>query len=673
MPASTRIEDYALIGDLQTAALVSREGSIDWCCFSRFDSGACFAAILGRPDHGRWLLAPATRIEHASRRYRRDTLILESIFTTATGRVRTIDFMPPRRDGPGIVRIVEGLEGRVPIRSQLVVRFDFGRVLPWVRRLDDALVAIAGPDGLCLRTPVEAHGEQMTTVSDFVVEAGERIPFVLTWFPSHEDLPEPIDPEQALDESESYWLEWANSCEHTGEYHEEIHRSLRVLKALTYAPTGGIVAAPTTSLPELIGGVRNWDYRFCWLRDATLTLLTMLNAGYRHEAEAWRQWLLRAVAGAPGDLQIMYGIAGERRLEERELDWLPGYLDSRPVRVGNAASQQLQLDVYGEVLDALYQALVHGAAPDDNAWSILTQLLRWLEEGWRQKDCGIWEVRGSPRHFTHSKVMAWVAFDRAVRLHGEFGRQGAAARWRALREEIRTEILARAWSPKKRVFVQAYDSDRLDASVLQMPLVGFLPARDPRIVSTVERIQRELTIDGLVLRYRPREGGCRRPSRWRSCVPALFVLARPGAGAAGEAAGGPGAVRAAPRPAERRGPTLRGVRPSFRPPARKLPAGVLAPRPRRRCDHTWRRSSDRCGPRGRLPGRRGGSAHATPGRITECRNGFSLDRRSVARLSGMMRTLLLILGITSLLGSLPLAADRRPRSVSLRPPCSCSC
>jgi GH15 family glucan-1,4-alpha-glucosidase len=503
MPASTRIEDYALIGDLQTAALVSREGSIDWCCFPRFDSGACFAAILGRPDHGRWLLAPATRIEHASRRYRRDTLILESIFTTATGRVRTIDFMPPRRDGPGIVRIVEGLEGRVPIRSQLVVRFDFGRVLPWVRRLDDALVAIAGPDGLCLRTPVEAHGEQMTTVSDFVVEAGERIPFVLTWFPSHEDLPEPIDPEQALDESESYWLEWANSCEHTGEYHEEIHRSLRVLKALTYAPTGGIVAAPTTSLPELIGGVRNWDYRFCWLRDATLTLLTMLNAGYRHEAEAWRQWLLRAVAGAPGDLQIMYGIAGERRLEERELDWLPGYLDSRPVRVGNAASQQLQLDVYGEVLDALYQALVHGAAPDDNAWSILTQLLRWLEEGWRQKDCGIWEVRGSPRHFTHSKVMAWVAFDRAVRLHGEFGRQGAVARWRALREEIRTEILARAWSPKKRVFVQAYDSDRLDASVLQMPLVGFLPARDPRIVSTVERIQRELTIDGLVLRYRP--------------------------------------------------------------------------------------------------------------------------------------------------------------------------
>jgi GH15 family glucan-1,4-alpha-glucosidase len=501
MPAETRIEDYALIGDLQTAALVNGDGSIDWCCFPRFDSGACFAAMLGRPDHGRWLLAPATPVEHTSRRYRADTLILESVFTTATGTVRTIDFMRPRRGTPDIVRIVEGIDGCVPMRSELVIRFDFGHNVPWVRRLDGAHVAIAGPDGLCFRTPVEAYGEEMTTVSDFVAAAGERIPFVLTWFPSHEDLPEAIDPEQALVESEGYWLDWARSCEHTGEYHEEIHQSLRVLKALTYAPTGGIVAAPTTSLPELVGGVRNWDYRFCWLRDATLTLLTMLNAGYRREAEAWRQWLLRAVAGAPADLQIMYGIAGERRLEERELDWLPGYLDSRPVRVGNAASKQLQLDVYGEVLDALYQALVHGAAPDDNAWSILSQLLSWLEEGWRQKDCGIWEVRGSPRHFTHSKVMAWVAFDRAIRLHEEFGRQGAVARWRALREEIRTEILARAWSPEKRAFTQSYDSDRLDASVLQMPLVGFLPATDARIVSTVERIERELTIDGLVLRY----------------------------------------------------------------------------------------------------------------------------------------------------------------------------
>jgi GH15 family glucan-1,4-alpha-glucosidase len=525
MPPPTRIEDYALIGDLQTAALVNRHGSIDWCCFPRFDSGACFAAMLGRPDHGRWLLAPTEPITHATRRYRDDTLILESTFTTNTGSVRTIEFMPPRRSVPNIVRFVEGVDGHVPMRSELVIRFDFGRVLPWVRRVDDAHVAIAGPDGLCLRTPVEARGERMTTVSDFVVTPGERIPFVLTWFPSHDDLPKAIDPEQALADSEDYWLEWASSCEHTGEYHEEIHQSLRVLKTLTYAPTGGIVAAPTTSLPELIGGVRNWDYRFCWLRDATLTLLAMLNAGYRQEAEAWRQWLLRAVAGAPEDLQIMYGIAGERRLEEREIDWLPGHMGSRPVRIGNAASKQLQLDVYGEVLDALYQALAHGAAPDDNAWSILLQLLEWLEEGWRQKDSGIWEVRGSPRHFTHSKLMAWVAFDRAVRLHDEFGRQGAVGRWRALREEIRDEILARAWDPEKRVFTQSYDSDRMDASVLQMPLVGFLPATDERIVSTVERIERELTTDGLVLRYDPDEEAVDGlPGREGAFLPCSFWL-----------------------------------------------------------------------------------------------------------------------------------------------------
>jgi GH15 family glucan-1,4-alpha-glucosidase len=527
MPDRTRIEDYGLIGDLQTAALVRRDGSIDWCCFPRFDSGACFAAMLGRPEHGRWLLAPDTPVEQASRRYRRDTLILESIFTTSTGTVRTIDFMPPRRDVPNIVRIVEGLEGRVPMRAQLVIRFDFGRILPWVRRLGEAHVAIAGPDGLCLRTPVEARGEEMTTVSEFVVEAGERIPFVLTWFPSHESLPEAIDAEEALVECENDWLDWARSCQHTGEYHEDIHESLRVLKALTYAPTGGIVAAPTTSLPELVGGVRNWDYRFCWLRDATLTLLTMMNAGYRDEAEAWRHWLLRAVAGDPADLQIMYGIAGERRLEERELDWLPGYLDSKPVRVGNAASKQLQLDVYGEVLDALYHARVHGVAPDDNAWSILSQLLRWLEEGWRQKDCGIWEVRASNRHFTHSKVMAWVAFDRAVRLHEEFGRQGAVARWRALREETRTEVLTRAWSPEKRAFTQSYDSDRLDASVLQMPLVGFLPATDARIVSTVAQLERELVIDGLVLRYHPHEEAVDGlPGEEGAFLPCSFWLAR---------------------------------------------------------------------------------------------------------------------------------------------------
>ena len=501
------IEDYALIGDLQTAALVSRAGSIDWCCFPRFDSGACFAALLGDPSHGRWLVAPATRVRHSYRRYRTDTLILESIFETDEGTVRAIEFMPPRGKAPDIVRIVEGLDGSVPMRSELVIRFDFGHIVPWVRRVDHARVATAGPDALCFRTPVEVRGEDMRTVSEFTIAQGERIPFVLTWFPSHEEPPEGIEPEQALSDTEAYWLEWAGRSDHEGDYHEEIHQSLLVLKALTYAPTGGIVAAPTTSLPELIGGVRNWDYRFCWLRDATLTLLAMLNTGYREEAEAWRQWLLRAVAGDPADLQIMYGIAGERRLDERELEWLPGYEQSRPVRVGNAASTQLQLDVYGNVLEAIYQTRVHGGAADEPAWSLMLKLLGWLEAGWRKEDAGIWEVRGPARHFTHSKVMAWVAFDRAVRMHEEFGRRGPIERWRALRDEIHAEVLARAWNDEQQAFTQSFGSDELDASVLLMPLVGFLPATDERLVSTVKAIRRELTVDGLVVRYRPQEDG----------------------------------------------------------------------------------------------------------------------------------------------------------------------
>lgn len=507
MRSASRIEDYALIGDLQTAALVNRTGSIDWCCFPRFDSGACFAALLGEPDHGRWLLAPAAAVRRSTRRYRHDTLILESVYETDEGRVRAIEFMPPRGTAPDIVRIVEGLEGNVRMRSELVVRFDFGKIVPWVRRVDHARVAIAGPDGLCLRSPVEIHGEEMTTVSEFVLGPGERIPFVLTWFPSHQELPDEIDPERALSETEDYWHEWAGRCGHEGDYHEEIHQSLLLLKALTYAPTGGIVAAPTTSLPEWIGGVRNWDYRYCWLRDATLTLLAMLNAGYSDEAVAWRQWLLRAVAGDPADVQIMYGIAGERRLDERVLDWLPGFEQSRPVRVGNAASEQIQLDVYGEVIDALYQTRRAGAPPDDNIWSLTRKLLEWLEDGWRREDAGIWEVRGPNRHFTHSKVMAWVAFDRAVRTHEEFGREGPVERWRELRDEIEAEVLTRAWSERKQSFAQFYGSDELDASVLLMPLVGFLPATDERFVSTVEAIRRELTVSGLVLRYVPRADG----------------------------------------------------------------------------------------------------------------------------------------------------------------------
>jgi GH15 family glucan-1,4-alpha-glucosidase len=501
------IEDYGLIGDLQTAALVSRAGSIDWCCFPRFDSGACFAAILGESKHGHWLLSPLSAPTRSSRRYRHDTLILESVHELAGGSVRVIDFMPPRERTPDIVRIVEGLSGEVEMRSELVIRFDYGRIVPWVRRVDHARVAIAGPDALCLRTPAETRGENLTTVSEFTVSPGERVPFVLTWFPSHERFPDEVDPEHALADTEAYWLSWAASCKHVGEYHEEIHQSLLVLKALTYAPTGGIVAAPTTSLPEQVGGVRNWDYRFCWLRDATLTLLAMLRSGYREEAITWRQWLLRAVAGDAADVQIMYGIAGERRLDEYELDWLPGYEGSKPVRVGNAASAQLQLDVYGEVLDALYHARVEGAPGDDDVWSLTKKLLGWLERGWRTEDAGIWEVRGPARHFTHSKVMAWVAFDRAVRFHEEFGRAGPVERWQSIRDEIHGEVSRRAWSEKKQAFTQSYGSTELDASVLLMPLVGFLPATDSRVVSTVEAVRRELTVDGLVLRYRPQEAG----------------------------------------------------------------------------------------------------------------------------------------------------------------------
>ena len=497
-----RIEDYALIGDLQTAALVSRTGSVDWCCFPRFDSGACFAALMGDANNGRWLLAPKTNVERATRRYRHDTLILESVYTTAEGTVRAIDFMPPRGTAPDIVRIVEGLDGRVPMRSELVIRFDYGRTVPWVRRVDHARVAVAGPDALCFRTEVDVRGEDMRTVAEFELAAGERVPFVLTWFPSHEEIPEAIDAEHALSDTERYWLDWAGKCGHYGDYHDEIHQSLLVLKALTYAPTGGIVAAPTTSLPENIGGVRNWDYRYCWLRDAALTLLAMLNAGYKEEAGAWRNWLLRAVAGDPADLQIMYGIAGERRLDEFELGWLSGFAQSRPVRVGNAACKQLQLDVYGEVIDALYQARVDGLPPDDNAWAMILKLLEWLEDGWRHADSGIWEVRGPARHFTHSKVMAWVAFDRAIRFHEEFDRKGPVDRWRALRDEIRGEVLEHGWSKTKRSFTQSYGSDELDASVLLLPLVGFLPPDDERMVSTVDAIRRELTADGLVFRYR---------------------------------------------------------------------------------------------------------------------------------------------------------------------------
>jgi GH15 family glucan-1,4-alpha-glucosidase len=495
-----RIEDYALIGDLQTAALVSRSGSIDWCCFPRFDSGACFASLVGSPDNGRWLVTPDAPAE-VTRRYRSDTLILETVFQTADGAARVIDFMPPRGDAPDIVRIVEGLDGEVEMRFELVIRFDYGRVVPWMRRTDHTRVAIAGPDGLCLRTPVAVRGQDWKTVGQFTVTPGERVPFVLTWFPSHHDQPEAIDPEQALGETEEYWLEWARSGAQVGDYHDEVHQSLLVLKALTYGPTGGIVAAPTTSLPERLGGVRNWDYRYCWLRDTTLTLLAMLESGHHDEIESWKQWLLRAVAGDPADVQIMYGIAGERRLDEQELDWLGGYEGSKPVRLGNAASSQLQLDVYGEILEALYQSRRTGAGHDANIWSLARKLLGWLEHGWRKKDSGLWEVRGEPRHFTHSKMMAWVAFDRGVRFHEELDQHGPVDRWRRARDEIHAQLMERAWNEEKGAFTQSYDSDALDAAVLLMPKAGFIEATDPRMVSTVAAIKRELMVDGLVRRY----------------------------------------------------------------------------------------------------------------------------------------------------------------------------
>ena len=503
-----RIEDYALIGDLQAAGLVERGGSIDWLCFPRFDSGACFAALLGTPENGRWLLAPVGEGK-STRRYLHDTMVLETTWETKGGTARVFDFMPPRGKAPDVVRIVEGVRGSLDMRSELVLRFEYGRVAPWVRRVDDSRFAVAGPDAVCFRTPAHTRGENMRTVSEFTIDEGQRVPFALTWYPSHEDPPERIDPEVALAETESFWRKWNAKCkvDLAPEWRDLLHRSLMVLKTLIYAPTGGIVAAPTTSLPEWIGSVRNWDYRYCWLRDATLTLLALLQAEHIEEALEWRKWLLRAVAGDPSDLQIMYGVAGERRLTELELPWLTGYEGSAPVRIGNAASEQLQIDVYGEVMDALYQARAHGLGREPHAWSLQKTLLGYLERAWSQPDDGIWEIRGERRHFVHSKVMAWVAFDRAVRTVEEQGLDGPIDQWRRLREKIHAEVCTRGFDEKRGSFVQSYGSEELDASLLMLPLVGFLPASDPRIRGTIEAIEADLLQDGLVLRYRTHHEG----------------------------------------------------------------------------------------------------------------------------------------------------------------------
>jgi GH15 family glucan-1,4-alpha-glucosidase len=495
------IEDYALIGDCETAALVSRGGSIDWLCFPRFDSHACFAALLGTPDHGRWLLAPAAPVISARRWYRGDTAILETEFTTADGVVSLIDFMPVRSGLPDLVRLVVGRRGRVAMRMDLAVRFDYGSVVPWVRSVPGGISAVAGPDSLLLRTAVPLRGEDFTTVAEFEVAAGEDVSFDLTWFPSHAEPRQHLDPHEALRSTETWWTGWAAECTVTGPWRAAVMRSLITLKALTYRPTGAIIAAPTTSLPERFGGVRNWDYRYCWLRDATFTLLALMSAGYTREAAAWREWLLRAVAGRPEQIHIMYGIAGERRLPELELPWLPGFEASRPVRIGNAAHAQFQLDVFGEVLDATHQGWKHGVPPNGNAWSIDTALVTYLESAWREPDEGIWEVRGPRRHFTHSKVMAWVAMDRAVKGIEQFGLDGPVDRWRTIRDAIHDEVCAKGYDASQRAFVQSYGSPLLDASLLMMPLVGFLPASDPRVGGTIEAIERHLTHDGFVSRY----------------------------------------------------------------------------------------------------------------------------------------------------------------------------
>jgi GH15 family glucan-1,4-alpha-glucosidase len=505
---SKRIEDYALIGDLQTAALVERCGSIDWLCFPRFDSAACFASLLGSAENGRWLVAPVGGGK-TTRRYLPGTLVLETTWESDEGVVRVLDFMPPRGKAPDVVRIVEGLKGSVRMRSELVIRFDYGKIVPWVRRADHARLAIAGPDGLCFRTPAHTYGENMRTVSTFTVDEGDRVPFVLTWFSSHDDAPAEIDAELALSETETFWREWNEQCDVKlpPESKDVLQRSLMVLKALTYAPTGGIVAAPTTSLPEWIGGVRNWDYRYCWLRDATLTLLALLNAGYVEEAGEWRRWLLRAVAGDPADIQIMYGVAGERRLTELELPWLRGYEGSAPVRIGNAASEQLQIDVFGEVMDTFFLARSHGLAKEKSSWSLQKLLLSYLETIWSEPDEGIWEIRGERRHFVHSKVMAWVAFDRAVRTVETQGMDGPLEKWRSLRDTIHQEVCDRGFDVELGSFTQSYGSKDLDASLLMIPLVGFLPASDPRVKGTVEAVERGLVEHGFVLRYRTHENG----------------------------------------------------------------------------------------------------------------------------------------------------------------------
>ncbi len=521
-----RIEDYALIGNMHTAALVGIDGSIDWLCMPRFDSPACFAALIGTPDNGRWLIAPRGQQHQTRRRYRGDTLVLETEFRCAGGTVALIDFMPvaERIGKVDLVRVVEGRAGRVPMRTEVILRFDYGRIVPWVRRRRYGVRAIAGPDAVQLRSPIDLRGEEFRTVGEFEIAAGQSVSFVMTRYASHLGEPRGRDPAAMLRETEAWWRQWSSRCSISGPWRAAVLRSLITLKALTYSPTGAIVAAPTASLPEKIGGVRNWDYRYCWLRDATFTLYALLIAGYTEEAQAWRQWLLRAAAGQPQELQIMYGLAGERRLTEYEVPWLQGYAGSRPVRIGNAAHKQLQLDVYGEIMDALHVARRYGLRSDDDSWRMQRVLLDFLESVWHKPDEGIWEIRGKRRPFVHSRVMAWVAVDRAVKEIERAGAQGPLERWRALRARIHDDVCRHGFNSSRGAFVQYYGADTLDAALLMMPLVGFLPASDPRVAGTIEAIQRELMADGLVRRYLGHDGVDGLPPGEGAFLPCTFWL-----------------------------------------------------------------------------------------------------------------------------------------------------
>ena len=524
---SSPIENYALIGNLRTAALVDRTGSIDWLCLPRFDSGACFAALLGDKENGRWLLAPQGEVKQVRRKYRDNTLLLETEFETESGVATVVDFMPAaeRSEQIDLVRVVKGIRGQVPMRTEVLFRFDYGRTLPWVRRRDYGISAVSGPIAITLRTSVPLRSIDYTTVGEFTVGEGQSVTFRLTGYPSHEDEPEEADPIRMLSTTEQQWRDWAGRCGFQGDWRDAVMRSLITLKALTHAPTGGIIAAPTTSIPECLGGPRNWDYRYCWLRDSTFTLYALLISGYTEEARAWREWLLRAIAGHPQDTQIMYGVAGERMLTELELPWLKGYEKSAPVHIGNAAHQQFQLDVYGEVIDTLHVARKYQLERNDDAWRLQSALMDFLESGWKLADEGVWEVRGPRRDFTHSKVMAWVAVDRSIKEVRQGNGEGPLERWLALRDEIHRDVCTRGFDPERNAFVQYYGSKSLDASLLMIPLVGFLPAKDPRVVSTVRAIERELLYRGLVLRYATETGVDGLPPGEGTFLPCTFWLA----------------------------------------------------------------------------------------------------------------------------------------------------